>query len=133
MEKSGGPCRCSKSKSRCITCKPGQTLDLDAALQELGALNNGPTDKQENSLRERRQNESKACFEQSPPMWINSPTSISSNIVTGFPLRVDVEYPKDPPEQPPNSPVSPQLPYEQFRMKYIHCLFLSVSFPTTFY
>jgi hypothetical protein len=37
--------------------------------------------------------------------------------VPAFPLRVDTEYIKDPPQQPPNSPVSPQLPYEQFRMR----------------
>jgi len=117
MEKPGVPCRCSKSKSRCVACKPGQALDLDAALQELGALN-GASDKQENTLRHRRQNEPKICFEQSPPMWINSSTSISTNnVVPAFPLRVDTEYTKDPPQQPPNSPVSPQLPYEQFRMR----------------
>lgn len=116
MEKPGGLCRCFKSKSRCASCKPGQALDLDAALQELGALN-GKSDKQENSLRERRQNEAKTCFEQTPPLWINSSTSLSSNNVIGFPLRVDTEYVKDPPQQPPNSPVSPQLPYEQFRTR----------------
>ena len=127
MEKTGGQCRCS-GKSKCTACKPGQTLDLGAALQELGALN-GTTDKQENNPRERRQNETKTCFEQSPPMWINSPTSINnSNVITGFPLRVEIEYPKDPPQQPPNSPVSPQLPYEQFRMRYIHFLLFTYKF-----
>lgn len=117
METPGGSCRCSKSKSKCVACKPRQALDLDAALQELGALN-GATNKQENNMKNRRQHDPKICFEQSPPMWINSPTSISSNnIVPAFPLRVETEYSKDPPQQPPNSPVSPQLPYEQFRMR----------------
>ena len=117
MEKLGGSCRCLKTKKECVACIPGQALDLDAALQELGTLNGIP-DKQANGLRERRQHESKiVCFEQSPPLWINSSTSISSNGVVGFPLRVDIEHPKDPPLQPPNSPVSPKLPFEQFRLR----------------
>lgn len=117
MDKPGGLCRCSKSKSKCVACKPGQVLDLDAALLELDALN-GATNKQENNQKTRRHNEPKICFEQSPPMWINNPTSISSNnVVPAFPLRVDTECVKDPPQQPPNSPVSPQLPYEQFRIR----------------
>lgn len=130
MEKPGGPCRCFKNKTKCAACKPGPALDLDAALMELGALN-GNSDKQESSLRERKLNESRNCFEQSPPLWINSPTSpASGNGIFGLPLRVETECTKDPPEQPPNSPVSPHLPYDQFRIRY--ALNDSTPHPPTF-
>ena len=118
MEKIGGStCRCSLQGkvSRCPTCKPG-LINLGAALHELGSLSNTSmvTEEQENMVRDRRLRDSRNFFDQSPPLWINHPTTSNGS------LRVETDIGKEtlPPLQPPNSPVSPQLPYEQFRLRY---------------
>ena len=118
MDKIGGStCRCpiQAKVSRCPTCKPG-LINLGAALHELGSLSNNTsmvTEEQENMVRDRRSRDSRNFFDQSPPLWINHPTTSNGS------LRVDTDIGKEapPPLQPPNSPVSPQLPYEQFRLR----------------
>lgn len=126
MDKTCGSPRCFKNR-RCAACLRAPSIDLDAALNELSSLNNNTgshQEERENLSNRRLLRESRTCFEQSPPLWITNPiTSVSSN-GGGGPLIVDIEYVKDPPLQPPNSPVSPQLPYEQFRMRYtsLNCI-----------
>ena len=123
MEK--GTCRCLiKSRTKCAVCisrTPGPSIDLDAALSELGSLNNSSskTEERENmASRDRRLlRDSRNCFEQSPPLWINNPTSLANSAGSPPLLKVDIEYVKDPPLQPPNSPDSTQQPYEQFRLR----------------
>jgi len=116
MERPSLLCRCYRNKPGCIGCKPKSSLDIDAALQELGLLNGVLTEEQGNIRKECRLRESRSHFEQSPPLWLNprmgTPGSISSQS-----LLVDIDYSKEPPLQPPNSPVSPQLPYDQFRTR----------------
>jgi len=101
---------------RCKLKSSKPSLDIDAALQELGLLNG----EQENMRKECRVRESSSrnhFVEQSPPLWLNPRTSNTGLIVGSQSLLIDVDYSKEPPLQPPNSPVSPQLPYEQFRTR----------------
>ena len=116
MERQSLPCCCFKSKPSCIGCRQKSSLDIDAALQELGLLNGVLTEEQENIRKECRLRESRSHFEQSPPLWLN-PRIGNAGPISSQSLRVDIDYSKEPPLQPPNSPVSPQLPYDQFRTR----------------
>jgi len=116
MERQSLPCCCFKSKPSCIGCRQKSSLDIDAALQELGLLNGVLTEEQENIRKECRLRESHSHFEQSPPLWLN-PRIGNAGPISSQSLRVDIDYSKEPPLQPPNSPVSPQLPYDQFRTR----------------
>ena len=135
MEKKGPKqcCYCCRNGSSCICCsKPARAastsscLDLDAALQELGMLSSRPSgDERESLLRERQLRESRGWVEQSPPLWVSSPLPTASSgssapYSASQSLRVETEpNSKETPQQPPNSPVSPQFPFDQFRPRCV--------------
>lgn len=105
-----------KNAARCHNCVSPPALDLGAALHELGTLNK-PCDPPTPGLSERRLRTAGTYFEQSPPPWINSPT-MEPPTFFGLPIGIEIEQAKDLPLQPPNSPVSPKLPFEHFRSRW---------------